>query len=58
MLVLNTVVCGFKIWIDIDRTIAQQAFWAVLFIGGTVLWGLGVALGVRRTYIVTRQMPE
>jgi hypothetical protein len=55
MLLLNTIVTGLLFWSD--NGAVRQAAWGTLFTGGTVLWGLGVALGVRRTYIITRQMP-
>jgi hypothetical protein len=36
------------------KSAIQEAAVAAIWIGGNVLWGLGVALGRRRTYIVTR----
>lgn len=38
-------------------SVIQETALAAIWIGGNVLWGLGVALGRRRIYVVTRQAP-
>jgi hypothetical protein len=39
------------------KSAIQEAAVAAIWIGGNVLWGLGVALGRRRSYVITRDAP-
>lgn len=55
-LVLNTLLCGFG-WFALNGAV-QQAAVGTAWIAGNVLWGLGAALGRRRTYTVYRVLPS
>lgn len=42
------------IWLAKSTTVIHEAAIGTMWIGGNVLWGLGVALGRRRTYRIDR----
>jgi hypothetical protein len=54
-LVLNTVV--WLLAFILDSSAVRAASYGTMLTGGNVLFGLAVALGRRRTYIVTRENP-
>lgn len=56
MLILNAV-CTIPPFI-FDSSAVRQAAWAAAFTGGSVLWGIGVIVGRRRTYVVHRSPKE
>lgn len=56
MLLLHQVGCFAAF--GTSTNVIQEATIACLWIGGNVLWGLGVALGRRRTYVVYRDVPR
>lgn len=52
LLILHNI--GVLIWLGTARSAVQEAALAAFWIGGNVLWGLGVALGRRRHYRIYR----
>lgn len=49
---------GVLLFLAVASNAIQQTFIAVAWVAGNVLWGLVVALGRQRTYIVTREGPK
>jgi hypothetical protein len=55
-LIINLIVCG--LFASAAQTVFQEIEIGVAFLGGNMLWGLGVAVGRRRTYRTYRYEAE
>ena len=56
LLILNSL-----LWVLVmgaDTSAIRQAAYGTLLIAGNVLFGIGVIIGRRRTYVVTRAVPK
>jgi hypothetical protein len=57
LLMLVISIAGAAMWFLAARTVIEQAAVGAVFTANAVIWGVGIVVGRRRTYVVRRAPP-